>query len=1471
MKTVFKICISYFLFSPLFQSCRKSVHSADIISELNDVRSKRTCTTLQSAVCLEHSDVPSFKGGGTVISMKDKTASVSTQLEDHKTDSRLGLLLHRFNNERTDRKDDIDKSCATEMSFVQKQGRDSSRSVIDKEMDSNKKAGDAVATIEHDDMESKDGENLHVKEKPYQESSKESFAKMIHTVDDSTEESGTACNASLVENEKQSSRVEPEVVSTGKAENVDEDEDCHAVREVKVIEDDHFGKEDGLDEKDNHISDVEADSGGNDQPSPMMCDGPDSAKENCISECNGQTSFDEQPPQADSQGEACHDLELRKLCPNGSALADEHAISEKAPLAPSEMELIDDEPAVEENLEKGVCVVDLRDDTLPMMSDGPDSVKDCITAFNGQTPLNEESSQAKSEDDACNDSELGKLCANGSLLTDEHVILEKAPLAPSEMEPVDNESAVEENSESDNCLADLNYKPISMTHDGSDSVKDFAPECNGQAPLNEQPLQADNKEDTCPSLQLRKVCANDSALTDELAISEKAPHTQSDMEPIDNETAVEENSENCISLGVLSDQPIPMICDGTDSVNKDCITECNQQAPLDVQPCKAENKGDTCHDLQLRNVCANDSAIIDEHAISEKAPHPSSEMEPIKNEPVAESNSENNTCLADEAHFQKSELPISDESTCSVVESSADGSASQKNDTVATESQNKAMTTFSVSLHDHEDQDTKSNEEELNADNKTQKDLFHHLSHSPQCDTVTGCETEEALNKETNLKIDETNKGLEKIDGRIVIPFIGIDISGEDVMQSDDSHSEGNAEEVQGETKISFIHENTHPETVPPKEVCSTSQICGKKEELSAGKKSLYDGRKSNQLEISESEPDERCPTPTMDEEPYQYLACYDPSSSSSSSSSFSGSETCKNMTQQHLGRSSKCIKDEMPLEQKLKSTVGSDPSPQHGLRPDLELRTLRVLQSIGKFLSQSGHPDKSSQIKTADTERSLDQKDKHQDTSTGHNYCHPNTSFSSTELMQAFTPNIDQDGSKTTSQTNVGHESRSNSQRPVMAVKPSKSDEIHTPVVTYIPPTSMLFEIKTERNSVELDDGMQKASEHSSKISCLANVWDSKSNSNKAQFNQYQGRDPSIPKQTPSSSLPFQSFESAKTSSELVDGNQCFLTNILAEKAVQTTNKSTEMEQKDCSEASTSVTDYKDDGIMNNSLFLGPQSSITCTVFNTSRKRPVSFLEQLSQRCLQEDLTLASMEQECLIFSEQMKQLLKRSNRGPIQQLDAHDRLNVPCSSPVTVHFSGLEEEEDSLDYLDAPSLVGQKIEVDMSDKTDLPEEENTLHTQRSSHRTGNPMEHAGVSNVTAECARLYKEIMNDVCAVKTTRPKHFTLDRGYPKTEPSNHFDFCDQMKRDMDESFRSSLNSVVKKSCKTKYRFYILMTSDDTFFDETKVRQVFNKCPKLYSICYTLMSNIIKPLTGEVNDIDYLDTGTAILEHVAMRGYT
>lgn len=1051
-----------------------------------------------------------------------------------------------------------------------------------------------------------------------------------------------------MENEKQLTEEEPKAVSPGKAENANEDVDCCSVHEDTAIKDDLFAKEDGLDVKDCSISDLKADSNINDQPLPVMCDGPDTVKNDCFTDCNCQTPFKEQPPRADDEENAYHELQFRKLCANGSALTDEHSILEKACHIPSEKEPIDYEPVVEENLENGICLADLRDQLLS------------------------------------------------------------------------------------NC-------------DGPDSRKDYITECKGQAQLVEQPPQADNEENACHDLQFRKLCVDGSALTDQNTISETAPYAPSEMEPIYNESVVEEHSENHV-------------------------------------------------------------------------------------------------CLVDKTHYQKAALLMSEESTGSLDGSSADSSILQRNNSVETGS--KAKASFSLNS-DGEDWDTKLNEGEQNVENTTLKELFYDQSHSPQSDAVTRFEAEVALTKGIDLKSDQTNKGLEKIHNWVVIPFIGIDCSGEDAVQPHDSHSEGKVEEVQGQKETSLISKTAYPETDSPTEVCGAPQMYRKKAELSAGKisLSLNDVSEINQPEVSGSETDDRSPTPTMDEEPYQHVTCYGPSSSTSSSSSSSFI----------------LIKDKMPLKQKHKSAVNSDPNPHHHFHPDIELRTQRLLQSIDEFLSKSRNTDQSSQIKTADMKHSLDQTDKLQETSVGQDCFHPHKSFPPTECLQSFKPNVDKDGHKTTSQTNSSHEMRSFSQRPVMAVKPSKSDEIlanciskdrqiensvmsnfsrnkrsKTPIDLYTTPASMLLEIKTESlkgNSAGQNAVKQEASELSTKSSWLSNSSNSKSNSDEAKLvlldplYQHKGRDISKFNKIPSSSR-----------------DQSFLTNSLAANIGQTTKESIEMDQKYCSAASTSAVDYKDDSIINDGLFLGPQSSLTCTIFNTSQNKSDCFLEQLSKRCLQEDLTQASMEQECLIFSEQMKQLLKRSKRGPIHQLDAHDKLNLSCSSPVTVHFSSLEEQEDAVDHFDAPSLVGQKIKVDMSDRKDLAdttEEENTLLPQKLSEETSNPMEYAGVSGVNADCARLYTVMMNDVCAVKKvpSRPKHFRMDRGYPKTEPSNHFDFCDQMKREMDGSFCSNMNSVVKKSYKTKYRFYMLVTSDDAFFEETKVRRVFNKLPMQYSTNYIL----------------------------------
>ncbi|KAK2842484.1 hypothetical protein Q5P01_012684 [Channa striata] len=242
----------------------------------------------------------------------------------------------------------------------------------------------------------------------------------------------------------------------------------------------------------------------------------------------------------------------------------------------------------------------------------------------------------------------------------------------------------------------------------------------------------------------------------------------------------------------------------------------------------------------------------------------------------------------------------------------------------------------------------------------------------------------------------------------------------------------------------------------------------------------------------------------------------------------------------------------------------------------------------------------------------------------------------------------------------------------------------------------------------------------------------------------------------------------------------------------------------------------------MDDNLTPRPDTSLVFTVCNSGQTRKCSFLEDVSKRCIQDDLTQATVEWEHLIFYDQMKRLLKRSKRGPVCQQDAHDKLKLSCASPISVDFSSLQEQDDLLHDLDALSLAQQKIKVDMSDRKDLAKTQGREKTL-DPRRTGNPVEHDGVSGVTEKYARLYEAMMNDVCAVRKvpSRSRYVRMARGNPKTDPCNNFDFCDQMKREMDESFYSNLNSVVRKSCKTKYRFYILVTSDDAFFEETKAQ--------------------------------------------------
>uniref|UniRef100_A0A668ARB4 Uncharacterized protein n=1 Tax=Myripristis murdjan TaxID=586833 RepID=A0A668ARB4_9TELE len=924
----------------------------------------------------------------------------------------------------------------------------------------------------------------------------------------------------------------------------------------------------------------------------------------------------------------------------------------------------------------------------------------------------------------------------------------------------------------------------------------------------------------------------------------------------------------------FNDKSSSTSCDRPGSM-EGCIEKCNEKVTPSEDLPQMDSDNDACKNSSLQ--CANSIGVMGEDDISgvpQVALNKPSHAEQIHNESVDEGTPvHSDICSLDGVHSKKATLLLSDENSHS-PRKSCTASHPTKDGTIRKNQKEVEAKFCNQSSGDYEDQDSKSGENARNVDQVVAKDL------------------------------------------------------------------------VQCQKEIMFIKETKHHEGVLDTDVYNTSQNHSEKVPLLAGKRvSAIDFNESESVVCKETESDDRCPTPTMDEKPYDYIPHPDPCSSISASA---GEKVCRNFTQKDLKGSSTPTHDELPFEWQLchESSVKSHPDPQCDLshvtetvHPDLELRTLRVLSSIDKYLYKSSHTDESNQFEKADLYLCRDQtprfsskyiptssapfhtytlskekkinkssgvasasakqdlptkslhflkslfknkfsskeelllhvqpkesdfsipedyskrRDDMQDSSFRQDSYHPCTTFHSSEDLKAVQPSTEQDTLKATLHYNLGNEPRSSCQRPIMAVKPSKSDEIQadyvskkdqidtsvisavprstqtkTPVASNTKLTTALTErqtvnfkgvsenlVENEREGIECSSTVNRVSNDQDKIGTL--------NSNKAKgtlpdsLYPYQSGEISNVNMIPSSSFSIQPTESEKGCTGIVDGNQDFLENCLVEKIGLLTEESFEMDEED------STVPVSDDHPLGSSV-----TSLTCTIFNSGRKRPYSLLEHLSQRCLQNDLIQSSLEQECLIFSEQMKQLLKRSKKGPLHSHDkSYDRSKVFCTSPVTVDFSSLEEQEDSVDPLEAlPSLVDQKIKIDMPERKGLVDntEVNTFHLQKLSNGKGNSAGHCGISDVTAECARLYQAMMNDVCAGKRlpTNINGSRMDTGFPKSDSSKHLDFSvnlsGQMKREMYESFHTNLNLVVRRSWKTKFRFFIVMTtSDDDFFEKTK----------------------------------------------------
>lgn len=908
----------------------------------------------------------------------------------------------------------------------------------------------------------------------------------------------------------------------------------------------------------------------------------------------------------------------------------------------------------------------------------------------------------------------------------------------------------------------------------------------------------------------------------------------------------------------LRNQLTPKMCDVP--MKEVCVSE-SIQAQMHEQLPLADSTKDVGY-----NLCVNPTNLKDGNPILNSC-STSADITNISKDSLAEENFEE-ICL-------NPALPFFDDGTCLLDKSSIP----KVKDNIETEDKTKEFN-FHLCNNDHKEQEIKLAEREDNMGKTTQEQIqLQSLSPSSTCEVVNMCEIDESLIEKMGSTANETIGEMDKKIDRIAIPGFETNLHGIHVIQPQDEVEKA----VQGHEAIPFLNETPGPVEFPI-EVCSPSQICDENAELLSHKMPILDASKTRKSEVLQCVLDSRSPTPTMDEKPYEDVSSLGSSSFAyrnneicqnitEKCSGRSSTLVMEGLPLKQKGQTStantdlNCLHNFGPdvklrtlrvlqsIDQYLSTAyhVGvptqidtadrkTCPEPPEISSQKSALTCLGPSHISVDVTNERTNCEKPPEIsntssqdlapKPADDTLASPFKNNLQEVldvklqprnkkSSIHSHRFKSSSrhnlsvLSDMHSSRSFASSVGLRGKhKPTLQSSLKRESCSQSQRPVMAVKPSKNEESQAHWFaedTDVKTTSHNKQAvaHTIKNSVKnLIPSKNATKRHfkrlnntcklSSKTPLLANT---SCNTNKANEVKSVLDLQHWCKERNTSEFTGQSFDSTESYPEYVDGCQGSFKYSLHDRIEHTAKQ----------------TSYRKDNLSKDEHIPETPGVLVCTVFNTGQKNSYSFLDQLSQRCLSDDLTKASVEQESLIFYEQMKNLLKKSKDGPISQQDTCDSSTQACTSPLTVNFSNLDL--DSLEVLDMP-LVLQKISVDMSDRKGQPdprkeEKQLFLHSQR----TNNPVEHAGISGMVAEYTKVYEAKMHNVCSIKKTcRPKR--IHQGYSGTEASNHFDFCDQMKKELDKSFRCNLNAVVKKSCKTKYRFYILVTSDAVFFDKTKV---------------------------------------------------
>uniref|UniRef100_A0A1A8GP93 Family with sequence similarity 208, member B n=1 Tax=Nothobranchius korthausae TaxID=1143690 RepID=A0A1A8GP93_9TELE len=748
---------------------------------------------------------------------------------------------------------------------------------------------------------------------------------------------------------------------------------------------------------------------------------------------------------------------------------------------------------------------------------------------------------------------------------------------------------------------------------------------------------------------------------------------------------------------------------------------------------------------------------------------------------------------------------FSDESACTQDESPTVPCIPHQNDDIETENKANASNLDFNLCCNYQKQETSQTERE----EKTGEII---PEHSPSFDSevVKVCEPD-TFSEKTFSKAIGTNGDGEKNWDEVVIPFLREDAADDHVLQLDEVEKA-----VKDQETIPFIKEATHPFDELPSAESSTLKSCDVEKE-SPCSTTPQDNTETQKLEACESMSDSRSATPTIDEKPFEYMSSPSPTSCTFTNGDH---ETCQDVTLKCPSRNSTLEMKELSFEKILQPSAANDSpiaSSICGPHSDVKLRTLRLLESINDYIStgcDTPHQIKTADIKSPDPLNISVKK------------CPPT-------CLELSSITVD-----------VTNQRAGNEPHPDMSsfssqdLYPKPTDGIYLPIKTIseeVPNVKLQMNEKSSTSKHYLKRSYRHQtsveSEHQS-YGYLTSVegfqdenkttlhYKSRSHThhdvmavglNKSVESQTQqlSKDNHVETTSRNKKARIQITENSSATSTLFKKTKKHILKNQGRLRYRTGHPTGQNRRSNFSDKPFTYEDNVPRG----------QDSIVCTIFNTSLKKSYCVLDQLSQRSLPDDPTQASIDQERLIFSEQMKHLLRKSKSGPVCQQNVFDSLKRSCNNPLIVNFSNLEEQEDSLEFWDMP-YVRQKIMVDMTDRKCLTEStKGKKMLQDFSQETSIPGETAKISEMIAEGARMYETKMCDVCSVKKTSSRSKRVYCGYSRTKPRNHFDFCDQMKKELDKTFLSNLNAVVKKSCKTKYRFYLLVTSDDVFFKETK----------------------------------------------------